>query len=37
VVLGAGGFIDIPAGPGLGARVVPERVLKRMVGCERPI
>jgi O-succinylbenzoate synthase len=37
VVLGAGGFIDIPPGPGLGARVVPERVLKRMIACERLI
>ena len=29
------GFIDIPAGPGIGARVVPERVLKRTVRAER--
>ncbi len=35
VVLDADGFIDIPPGEGLGARVVPERVLKRMVGAER--
>ena len=35
VVLDTDGFIDIPPGEGLGARVVPERVLKRMVGAER--
>jgi O-succinylbenzoate synthase len=35
VVLGEGGFIQIPAGPGIGARVVPERVLKRTVRAER--
>ncbi len=35
VVLGAGGFIDIPPGPGLGITVVPERVLKRALRWER--
>jgi len=35
VVLGAGGFIDIPRGPGLGAQVVPELVLKRTIRAER--
>ena len=35
VVLDAEGFIGIPDGPGTGARVVPERVLKRMIGAER--
>ena len=35
VVLGAGGFIDIPSGPGLGVTVVPERILDRAVGWER--
>jgi len=35
VVLGADGFIDIPGGPGLGVRVVPERILKRAIGWER--
>jgi O-succinylbenzoate synthase len=35
VVLGADGFIDIPSGPGIGARVVPERILKRTVHAER--
>ena len=35
VVLDAGGFIDIPEGPGIGARVVPERVLKRTIRAER--
>jgi o-succinylbenzoate synthase len=35
VVLGADGFIDIPLGPGLGARVVPELVLKRTIRAER--
>jgi O-succinylbenzoate synthase len=35
VVLGAGGFIDVPAGPGLGVEVVPERILKRAVRWER--
>ena len=35
VVLDAGGFIAIPTGPGIGARVVPERVLKRMIRAER--
>ena len=35
VVLGAGGYIDIPEGPGLGVRVVAERILKRAVRCER--
>jgi o-succinylbenzoate synthase len=35
VVLDADGFIDIPPGPGLGARVVPERVLARTIRAER--
>lgn len=35
VVLDAEGFIAVPAGPGLGVRVVPERVLKRALGWER--
>ena len=35
VVLDADGFIDIPKGPGIGARVVPERVLKRTIRAER--
>jgi O-succinylbenzoate synthase len=35
VVLGADGFIDIPKGSGIGARVVPETLLKRTIGAER--
>ena len=35
VVLDADGFIAIPAGPGIGARVVPERVLERTIRAER--
>ena len=35
VVLGPGGFIDIPGGPGLGVCVVPERILKRAIRWER--
>jgi O-succinylbenzoate synthase len=35
VVLDADGFIDIPSGPGLGVRVVPERILKRALRWER--
>jgi len=35
VVLDDEGFIRIPDGPGLGARVVPERVLKRAIAAER--
>jgi o-succinylbenzoate synthase len=35
VVLGPGGWIEIPPGPGLGVRVVPERILKRTVARER--
>jgi O-succinylbenzoate synthase len=35
VVLADGGFIEIPPGPGLGVRVLPDRVLKRMVRAER--
>ncbi|OGD22889.1 MAG: o-succinylbenzoate synthase [Candidatus Aminicenantes bacterium RBG_16_63_16] len=35
VILGAGGYIDIPDGPGIGVRVVAERLLKRAVRCER--
>jgi O-succinylbenzoate synthase len=35
VVLDPGGFITIPPGPGIGAHVVPERVLKYTVGAKR--
>jgi o-succinylbenzoate synthase len=35
VVLAGDGFIEIPSGPGLGVRVLPDRVLKRMVRMER--
>jgi O-succinylbenzoate synthase len=35
VVLDADGFIHIPEGPGIGARVVPERILRRTVRAER--
>jgi o-succinylbenzoate synthase len=35
VVLGAGGYIGIPEGPGLGVRVVAERILKRAIRMER--
>jgi O-succinylbenzoate synthase len=35
VVLAADGSIDIPQGPGIGVRVVAERVLKRTVRAER--
>ncbi len=35
VVLDADGFIDIPRGPGLGVRVVADRILKRAVAVER--
>jgi len=35
VVLRRDGFIDIPEGPGLGVRVVAERILKRAVRMER--
>ncbi len=35
VVLGPDGLIDIPEGPGLGVRVVPERILKRAINWER--
>ncbi|MGZ4887362.1 MAG: o-succinylbenzoate synthase [Candidatus Aminicenantales bacterium] len=35
VVLGADGFIDIPKGPGIGVKVVPERILKRAISMER--
>jgi O-succinylbenzoate synthase len=35
VVLDADGFIAIPPGPGIGARVVPERVLRRTIRAER--
>ena len=35
VLLDDEGFIPIPEGPGLGARVVPERVLKRTIRAER--
>ena len=37
VVLDARGMIDIPKGPGIGVRVVPERILKRAIGWERLI
>ncbi len=35
VVLDAEGFIAVPNGPGLGVRVVPERILKRAIRWER--
>jgi o-succinylbenzoate synthase len=35
VVLGAGGFIDIPEGPGLGVEVVAHRLLERTIRRER--
>jgi len=35
VVLGPDGLIGIPPGPGIGVRVVPERILKRAVSWER--
>ena len=35
VVLADDGFIEIPLGPGLGVRVLPDRILKRMVRAER--
>jgi len=35
VVLGPGGWIDIPQGPGLGVQVVPDRILKRAIRWER--
>jgi o-succinylbenzoate synthase len=37
VVLDARGMIDIPKGPGIGVRVVPERILKRAIAWERLI
>ena len=35
VVLDQDGYIEIPAGPGLGVKVIPERVLKRSLHLER--
>jgi O-succinylbenzoate synthase len=35
VVLGDGGCIQIPTGPGIGVQVVPERILKRTIRAER--
>jgi len=35
VVLDPEGFIGIPEGPGLGVRVVAERILKRAIRWER--
>jgi O-succinylbenzoate synthase len=35
VFLGPDGFIDIPSGPGIGVRVVPERLIKRAIHMER--
>jgi O-succinylbenzoate synthase len=35
VFLDGDGFIDIPEGPGIGVRVVPERLLKRAIRMER--
>jgi O-succinylbenzoate synthase len=35
VVLGPDGLIDIPPGPGLGVRVIPERILRRAISWER--
>jgi O-succinylbenzoate synthase len=37
VVLGSDGFIEIPKGPGIGVRVVAERVLRRTTSAERLI
>jgi len=35
VILAPDGSIDIPGGPGLGVRVVADRILKRAIGWER--
>jgi O-succinylbenzoate synthase len=35
VLLDADGFIDIPAGPGIGVKVLPERIVKRAIRWER--
>jgi O-succinylbenzoate synthase len=35
VFLGPDGFIDIPSGPGIGVRVMPDRILKRATRMER--
>jgi len=35
VVLDADGLIDIPQGPGLGVRVIPDRLMKRSIHTER--
>jgi O-succinylbenzoate synthase len=35
VVLAPGGWIDIPEGPGIGVKVVADRVLKRTISWER--
>ncbi len=35
VVLEPDGFIEVPGGPGLGVRVVPERILKRAIRWDR--
>jgi O-succinylbenzoate synthase len=35
VVLDEGGFIEIPPGPGLGGRVLPDRIQERIVTAER--
>jgi O-succinylbenzoate synthase len=35
VVLGPGGFIDVPAGPGIGVTVVPERLARYTLDRER--
>ena len=35
VVLRADGFIDIPTGPGIGPRVVADRLLKHTIHAER--
>jgi O-succinylbenzoate synthase len=37
VILNADGSIDIPKGPGIGVRVVPERILQRAIAWERLI
>jgi len=37
VVLDSQGFVAIPPGPGIGVRVLPDRVLSRMLNMERVI
>jgi O-succinylbenzoate synthase len=35
VVLGPDGYIQIPSGPGIGVRVMPDRLVKWMIHLER--